>query len=278
LGLHQKTNNDSVHQGKTFFLSPDHLQKHTTDSVKPTNVKDTVITVKPFLQESPVNYHVQQLPKNNSDWIIYVLLVFSFFISLIWYYLPERIVSLVNITPKARDYRNRDNSRSAETPGIVILLFLIINYYFTLSLFLFLSTTSFNIVLGRMLTNDYFLFFLVAVISYYAYRLIVIYFTGFIFNTAEVAAKQIKLYVNIDNLTGLLYIPIIFLMIFLKTEILIYLGILILVFFQIYKWLQTFILGKSIQGFSVLHLFMYLCTLEIVPLIVLIKLYLIRFD
>lgn len=276
--LLQKTNNDSIHQGKTYFPSPDQLQNNATESSKAAGVKDTVITVKPFLQESPVNYNVQHLPKNNNDWIIYVLLVFSFIISLIWYYLPERIVSLVNITPKARDSRYRDNSRTAETPGMVILLFLIINYYFTLSLFLFLSTTNFNIVLGRLLTNEYFLFFLVAVITCYAYRLIIIYFTGFIFNTAEVAAKQIKLYVNIDNLTGLLYIPIIFLMVFLKTEILIYFGILILVVFQIYKWLQTFMLGKSIQGFSVLHLFMYLCTLEIVPLIVLIKLYLIRFD
>jgi len=277
LALPQKINTDSVNRVGTIFLFPNKSNKASSDSLRKTAAQDSIKPLKTFLHVSPTDYRIKEIPKNNPDSIIYILLVFIFFISLIWYYLPERISSLVNLTFKSRDFRPRENT-DAETPGMIILLFLILNYSFAIAFFLFLSTTKADAGLSSLWLNKYFLFYLIGVVGFYIYRLVVIYSTGFIFNTLETALKQLKLYVSVDNLTGILLIPLIFLMLFLEKEILIYSGFLILIFFQIYKWLQTFSFGKSIQGFSMLHLFMYLCTLEIVPLIVLVKLYFIVFD
>jgi hypothetical protein len=41
---------------------------------------------------------------------------------------------------------------------------------------------------------------------------------------------------------------------------------------HIFRWFQTFFLGNSIPGVFAIHIFMYLCTLEIAPIIVVVKL------
>lgn len=230
-----------------------------------------------FIQTTPVNFQIRPIEKNYDGWIVYVLLFSVFFISLIWYYLPERAMSMIKFTDKKRDFRSRENVNT-ETPGILILLFFILNYFMTLTLFFFLSLKNINITPYSFIQNDCFLFFLVGVISLFLYKLIIMFFAGFFFNTRAVALKQMKLYINVDNLTGVLLIPLLFLLLFDRLDFLFYLGLFILLAFQIFKWFQSFVLGKSIPGFSILHLFMYLCTLEIVPLIVLIKLFYIEIN
>lgn len=272
----QQLNTDTTTQTKTLYLWPESNRNtalNNADSVKG-NAKKITQT---FIQDKPVDIDIKPVQKNYNDWMIYVLLILIFFISLIWYYLPERAFSLIKFTDKNREFRGRENVNT-ETPGTLILLFFIMNYFVTLSLFLFLATTNKHLTPDHLLNNEYILFFFASVIAFYLYRLLVITVTGFIFNTKDVAVKQVKLYVNADNLSGVLLIPLLFLMLFIHFKILIYAGIFILMAFQIFKWIQSFILGKTISGFSILHLFMYLCTLEIIPLIVLIKLFYIVFN
>jgi len=241
------------------------------DTTKKKSAQEKQLT-KTFIQEKPVDFKFIPIQKDYNDWMVYMLLLLTFFISLIWYYLPERALSLIKFSDKPRDFRSRENVNT-ETPGTMILLFFIVNYFITFSLLLYLSVAKTEIMPTKIMRNEYLMFFVFAVVSFYIYRLIIIYITGFIFNTKDIAIKQIKLYVNVDNLTGVLLIPLLFLMLFTSFDFLFYVGISVLAVFQFFKWFQTFILGKSIPGFSMLHLFMYLCTLEIIPLIVLIKLF-----
>lgn len=203
--------------------------------------------------------------------MVYALLLLTFGFSLIWYYLPERAFSLFNFAKSRRDFRLRENVNT-ETPGIIILFFFISNYFITLSLFLFLSINNFIANLS-LVENKYLLFIIISVISFYLIRVIIILFAGYIFNTKDAANQQLKLYINIDNIIGVILIPILFLLLFLQSDFIFYAGIILLSILYIFRWFQTFILGKSISGFSILHLFMYLCTLEIIPVLVLIKLY-----
>jgi Domain of unknown function (DUF4271) len=269
--LIQNTNTDSASQGKTIFLLHEKYKNFSIDTINIIPKKEQNFT-QTFIQGASTDFQIKPVEKNFNGWIVYVLLVLVFFISLIWYYLPERALSLIKYTDKSRDFHTRENVNT-ETPGILILLFFIINYFIALTLFFFLSIKDINITPDKFIRNEYLLFFLTGVIGFYLYRLIVIYFTGFIFNTKLVAIKQIKLYINVDNLTGVLLIPLLFLLLFNRIDFFFYTGLFIMIAFQIFKWVRSFVLGKSIPGFSILHLFMYLCTLEILPLIVLIKLF-----
>lgn len=219
----------------------------------------------------PVDFTIKSLQHDYTSWMVYALLLLTFGFSLIWYYMPERAFSLFNFAKSRRDFRIRENVNT-ETPGAVILFFFILNYFITLSLFLFISLNKFSSNI-HLTENKYLLFIIISVISFYLFRLIIILFAGYIFNTKDVAGKQLKLYINIDNIMGVILIPVLFLLLFLRVDFVFYAGIILLLILHVFRWFQTFILGNSISGFSILHLFMYLCTLEIIPVAVLIKLF-----
>lgn len=226
-----------------------------------------------FIQETNIDYTINAIQNESNDWMVYVLLILTLGISIIWYYMPERAISLFNFEQRKRDFHSRENVNT-ETPGMVILFFFMFNYFVTASLFLFLSLNSFyNEKFLNLVQNEYILYLFISVIVFSVFRILIIFFTGFIFDTEEPASNQLKLYLNVDNIIGVFLIPILFLLLFVQIDYVIYIGIFILIILHIFRWFQTFMLGKSIPGFSILHLFMYLCTLEIIPLIILMKLF-----
>ena len=231
------------------------------------------IITETFIQESPVNIVTEAIQSAHSDWMVYTLFILLFGISLVWYYFPERALSIFKISDTKKDARS-NYSTGNETPGIMIVFFFIMNYLLTISLFLYLSISELievNIQITK--GQSFLLLFIIGITALYLYRVIVIFFSGFIFNTKEVAEKQLKMYINIDNIIGVSLIPILILVLFVQLKIVIYIGLAVILILQIIKWVQTFLLGISISGFSVLHLFMYLCTLELLPIVVLIKLF-----
>jgi hypothetical protein len=234
--------------------------------------EDRIIT-ETFIQDSPVEMIGRTFQYAYNDWMVYSLLLLLFGISLVWYYFPERALSIFKISDSVKNTRS-NFSTGNETPGIMILLFFIINYLLTISLFLYLSSIKFFPAIPDKTTGQELLvFFILGIVSLYIFKILIIFFTGFLFNTSSVANKQLSMYINIDNIIGVLLIPILILILFVQGDVIIYTGFGILLVFQFVKWFQTFNLAISISGFSVLHLFMYLCALELLPVAVLIKLF-----
>ena len=205
--------------------------------------------------------------------MVYALLIVTFGFALIWFYLPERAISLFRLTVKQRDFRPRENVNT-ETPGILILFFYLLNYILSTSIFLYLSFNSFIKSAANSAKESSFLYYIIAfVVALFVFRMIAIYVTGFIFNTKEEAQNQARLFINSDFLIGVFLIPILYLILFVHLNFVIYIGFLIIIILHLIRWLQTFLIAKSVSEFSILHLFMYLCTLELIPLIVLIKVF-----
>lgn len=264
-------NSDTLGIGQVTFEQM--MKNHQTSSDSSTLVSHPAEITQTFLQEIPVVYTTNSIQAESYDWMVYAVLVLTFGFSLIWYYLPERAISLFRLFDSQRDFRSRENV-GAETPGIMIFFFFILNYVFTLSLFFYLTAENlFVFEFGNLNDNQFLIYILVSVIAFYLLRIIIIFATGIIFNTKEAAGRQLKLFINIDNIMGVLLIPVLYIILFVRVDFVFYLGIIIIFILHIFKWFQSFIIGNSILGFSILHLFMYLCTLEIIPLIILVKLF-----
>lgn len=239
------------------------------------NGEDRVIT-DTFLQDSPIELVSKTFQYAYQDWMVYTLLLLLFGISLIWYYFPERALSIFKIS-ESKDTRS-NYSTGNETPGMMILFYFIINYLLTISLFLYLSGSSFfRNDTDKTIRQEVLLFLIIAIVALYIIRILIIFLTGFIFNTTSIAKKQLSMYINIDNIIGVLLIPILILILFVQGDVIIYTGFGIIAIFYLVKWYQSFNLANSISGFSVLHLFMYLCALELLPVAVLLKLYINEF-
>lgn len=207
----------------------------------------------------------------HQDWITYLLLGSLFIIALIWNYMPDRLLSIFNFPSDSTSKRLKDSGYNS--PGFLISFILFINYLVTFSLFIYLFIRNVLPSLPKV-NSDFLLLIYIPVLlfSIYLFRLIFIRINGFLFKTNTISKQQQLINVNLDSLMGILLIPVIFLVMYSNTNTFIFIGIFIVLIVYIFKWLQTFILGKTVTGFSVLHLFMYLCALEIIPLLILIKL------
>lgn len=205
------------------------------------------------------------------DWLTYLLLGLLLGIALIWNFMPERLLSIFNFPSNSSSKRLKDSGYNS--PGFLISFYLFTNYLFTFSLFIFLFIkyvlpASQNVYSNQLL----YVYIPVLIFTFYLFRLIFIRINGFLFKTNSISKQQQLIYANVDNLMGIILIPVIFLVMYSKVNAFIYLGVFIVLIVHLFRWLQTFILGKTVSGFSVLHLFMYLCTLEIIPLLLLVKL------
>jgi len=206
-----------------------------------------------------------------NDLITYLILGLFFGIALMWYFFPERLASVLNFPSASANRRLKDSSYNS--PGFLISFLLFINYLITFSLFVYVSLKTALPYYFEFFSKNHLLFYIPSFIAaLYVFRLVFIRITGFLFKTNLVSKQQQLMYVNVDNFLGIILIPLIFLILFSSAKYFIFAGIIVVLIVQIFRWLQTFVLGKFVGGFSVLHLFMYLCTLEIIPLFILIKL------
>ncbi len=143
------------------------------------------------------------------------------------------------------------------------------------ALLLYLISIHFNWTLGGIGVGfSRFLFFLIIITVTYAIKFLVLKICGWLFEQErEMATYMFNIFL-INNILGMALLP--FICVFAYNENLSVSGLLIIPFvlivisfgWRIFRGIQ---LGMSISSFSPLYLFLYLCTLEIAPLMVLIR-------
>lgn len=224
-----------------------------------------------FFRNSGVDIVEVPIRINYGEWIMYIVLVLLALIAVTWYFAPERIRTILYFSVgKAKQERK---GLSVNPPGIVINTLMFLNYLIALTIFIFLVTKQFlPLYITRLSTEEFIVSVTAIILAVFFYRLIHMAFSGFIFNTQTASHTQIAFYRKVNFSLGILLVPMIFFIILTGAKFLLAAGLIILLSAQILKWVQTFFIGISIPGFSVFHLIMYLCTLEIIPVVVLIRL------
>ncbi len=207
---------------------------------------------------------------NPYHWMVYSILFLLAGIAAIVYLFPERIVSLFSLSPKTN--RLKTASSTFKAPGLLIGFFFFLNYLaaFCFFLILFIKRTYLSLRINE--TDLWLLVYVVVFVGgFYIYRLLSIRFIGFLFNTQSNAKQQAKLFTNTDNAMGVMLIPMILLMVYNDSFILLVIAAVLILVFHFIKWFQTVVIGISNTNFSVFHLILYLCTLEIIPLLILFR-------
>jgi len=228
----------------------------------------------------PVNFllasHTQIKPLLNSnnfnyDLITYIVLVLIGVASIIWYVVPDRFLNIFTLKSIKRVQREGDSSSS--TPGAFIVGAFWIIFVISLSFFIFLILNNF-FTNKISLLSDYqvIINILFAISVLFIYRFAIIYFSAIIFQTQKLRKQQVIVDRNIQLITGILLLPVILLMLYTNGVVLVYFVVGFIALLQLYRLSQIVIIGKSSTVFSLLHIILYLCTLEIVPILVLYQL------
>jgi len=228
------------------------------------------ITEKGFIPgDSSIN--IQYLNSSyETSYIGLFLLSMMLVISAILYFSPDTIKS--NIRALVNNPLKRSWESGINTSGIIINALLYINFIFVFSVSIFFIFKS--------LLPDYFILsfnnksiyvILIFVLAYIIFRQIFVWLTGWLFDNLEMSKAHNKLLNSLEKSVGLIILPILLLSIFSDLSWLLALSSLILLVFIVARWVFAMALGLRITKFSWFHIILYLCTLEIIPFLMIIK-------
>ena len=155
--------------------------------------------------------------------------------------------------------------------GVFILLCLIA--LFSFSLFIYQSLTHFEDVTPVFIDGLTGLGLLsVVILLYYLLRIVISRILGVLFLSYDATKKYLINSYLLDINLGLVLLPVVLISTFHPYTIVFYIGLFIIILGYVYKIMRSVLLGLTHTNFSMLYIFLYLCTVEIIPVILFIKL------
>ncbi|MCC7233293.1 MAG: DUF4271 domain-containing protein [Bacteroidia bacterium] len=220
--------------------------------------------------------HKDPVPRNHivPDWIfIVVLLVIGIYTWLrIYYsrYFGQLIRAFVNFN--LANQIVRDENILIQRASV----FLSFTFHVVIALLLYQISIHQGWSLGGTGTGFMrFFYLLVLVTLIYAMKFLVLKLCGWLFDLDREMAVYTFIIFLVNNLLGLALIPVVILIAYnqiIPATFLIPAGLVLASLAFLYRLVKGIQVGTGVPGYSPLYLFLYLCTLEIAPLLILIKL------
>jgi hypothetical protein len=212
----------------------------------------------------------RKIDRQDSDWIVGVLLlvlvIFASVRTSYSKYLVHLFRSLFNYPTSSRMFREKNY------PALHAAYRLDIFFYIIFSLFIFQAIDYFKV---KFEGNNIrlFLWCLGIATGFYLLKKMVYKFTGKLTECESEVDEYLFNMDNVNRIAGLILLPVVLVNMFFPFQnagLMIYPGIFILVFLY-FKVLLRGILILFRKQFSIFYLFLYFCTLEFVPLVLLYK-------
>jgi len=205
-----------------------------------------------------------------SDWI--VLSFLGCFIIAAWvqffYFKRLRQICLAPLSQRFLNILIKDGNLFKERITLALALIYLFNFSLMLSLILKLF-----IPVPLMPFRDYEVFTLcaVTVVLFCVIKLSAIRLLGAVFQTRHTTMEYLQNILSATFITGLFLLPMLILTLFLHSEFLLYISLIIICLIYVFRVMRGYFIGTSLKKFSYLFLFVYLCALEILPLLVILK-------
>jgi hypothetical protein len=211
------------------------------------------------------------------DYLITSILCFAY-ILFVWLYISNRkrlsqIVKGLYIGRYANQF-----AREGASVGNRLVIFLSALFVLMVSLF-FYQTASYYGVLQTQHAVSLFFITAIIILSIYAIKLMVIKFAGVLFETQKEIREYTVSVFLFCNTVGLFMLPLVICLAFFKQVnplIFIYSGFILIILLFLTRLVRGLIIGLNSPRVSKFYLFLYLCTLEIVPLVILSKFFLVK--
>jgi len=184
------------------------------------------------------------------------------------YSIRLRQIIVAAFKPKQVKLLHRDGNILKQ--GVSILLFLL--YAFTVSLFAFILINKYIPGSFYFSMGTGFILLMGSIISYHIIKFLLIWVLGFLFETQDRSLRYL-LDQYIFNITeGIVLFPLLILSIYSEIQLLLYIAVVVLIGFWIYRFSRAIFIGLASRNFSLSYIFLYLCTLEVLPILLIYKL------
>ena len=241
----------------------------------PAKVADTSAAASLFQQHLlPVKNDRPIIHYTQYDYLVTSILFLSY-IMFVWLFISNRKrLNQIIIGLYAGRYANQ-LAREEVSLGNRVVIFLSALFVFTITLFFYQTAGYYGFLPVNSMKNTFFITAL-AIFFIYGLKLLVIKMLGFLFETQKEIREYTISVLMFCNAVGLFMLPVVICLAFLKQvnpSVFIYTGFAIIAVFFLTRLVRGLIIGLNSTRVSRLYLFLYLCTLEIVPLAIMIKLF-----
>lgn len=223
----------------------------------------------PFLDTAPANMILQPLasPELKNNWIFWILLAGFAVLTLTRYYHEKRLKLFGSSIFKRSAFIQliRESPIYSHRSFFPMLLIYIISVTLLIHQTVEISSPGSSEEIKTLLV---FLQFLGIYIAFSLLKILVIWLTSVTFKNTETAKEYIQNILIYNLVLSILLLPLLLLIIYTYHELFLYIagGLVMIMIFL--RFIRGVAIGLSDPKFSLFHLFLYLCTLEILPLVV----------
>ncbi len=222
----------------------------------------------------PVHDSPQQLRNSNPDWIFLILVLVVGVLTYLRVFYRKNFFQII-----AACFNNNLTNQIVRDENLLMQrasVMLNVTFSFIAAAFMYLISVHYDWSMDGMGTGFIrFIFLTVIVSSVFTLKFLALRFCAYLFHLGREMSTYIFNIFIINNLLGLILIPFIALILFgnilsASTLIMIALGLIVIAY--LYRIGRGILIATRYPGFSPVYLFLYLCALEIAPLLVLLKL------
>jgi hypothetical protein len=245
----------------------------TTLTMQSLAAPDTVFSRSIFTshQLHPGNFTVKTVVRMQPDWVLGILVVCFILVAWTQVFYPKRIRQIFR-APFSKRFINqltRDGNLFRER----ISVSLGIVYFLTFSLFLYEFNEQ---ILGITFPcfHGIALYWMITLLSLavLTVKVVVVQLLGKVFKTKETTGNYLLNMLIFALISAPLMLVVLVFILYLRMPVLLYLYMAIFILLFLFRFVRGFFIGIALTKFSYLFLFVYLCSLEILPLLVIAKL------
>jgi hypothetical protein len=219
---------------------------------------------------SPKHTGPLAINRQSTDWITVVFLACLFVFAWVQASYPRRLKQIFRAVAQPHHVNQLEREGNLFKERITLGLGFI---YYTISAVFVYQLFSTFLMIPPGFNN--FTFTGVIFVSLFFYQWLkssLSYATGIIFKTNE-SARQYQLNIMIFNyVTGVFLFPVAIIAFYWNNIVLLISGAIIISLLLLYRLFRNFMTGLTNKNYNLFYLFLYLCTLEILPLLLLYKL------
>lgn len=240
-----------------------------TSKIEPLEVNTLFKTHKLQLNQ----YYPQTIEKQNPDWFTIILVTIIIAVTLLKVFYSKIFFQIFKafVNNNTANQIVRDENLLVQRASILLSVIC----YLVFALFTYKITQFYNY------ENQYvgqgfikFLFIAIFIGISYSVKMITLKLFGNIFNYEKPTVSYIFNLFLINNVLGIVLLPLLIILTYFNSDYFIYilkLCIAIIILFYLYRLIKGVLIWTSIPRYNLFYLFLYICALEIAPLLIIYK-------
>ena len=206
----------------------------------------------------------------SKDFVFYLLVGIVFLLALIQVIFPRYFKNVFSIFFQT-SFRQNIAKEQLSQDNIAALL---LNILFVISASAFVALISSQFIKIQFNFWQVFLFAIIALSIIYSIKLFFTIFMGWVFNKSDLVAPYRFIVFIINKIIGVLLIPFLFLIAYSTSDlkqVSCTIALVLLAILFLYRFLNTYKTLSSRLKINAIHFFLYFCTVEILPLLLMYK-------